>query len=152
MGSVESRGPLARASAGPSGPDPEAPASLLEQPLDADPGAISVGVQNPVFVMDNCRIHNREAMEALKTRTGIPTKFLPPWSPMLNPIEGVFSNFKHQIRTLITRDYAAEIVAISAMPVGEKGIRRGAILVRAFEAACPNLTVAVIDRHYQHLA
>jgi len=104
-------------------------------------------IQNPIFIMDNCRIHSRQALAQLQEDTGIPTQFLPPWSPMLNPIEGVFSCFKNTIRGFITVDYRNEILGIVALPHGSRSARRGALLERAYEAARDTLTPALIDGH-----
>lgn len=58
----------------------------LAEYFDLNPGS--------TLVMDNCRFHHRNDVLALLTEKGINYKFLPPYSPMLNPIEEVFSVLK----------------------------------------------------------
>jgi len=89
------------------------------------------GFHDPIFILDNCRIHSHEDLEELKIAFGIDYRFLPPWSPMLNPIENVFADFKREIRTLLGITYLQEIIDIDAGPRGDKGHRRGEVLVRA---------------------
>ena len=47
-----------------------------------------------VLVMDNAAIHHVEAVIDLLTAAGILIRFLPPYSPDLNPIEEAFSKVK----------------------------------------------------------
>ena len=73
--------------------------------------------------------------------------FLPPWSPMLNPIELVFADYKRIVRTEITVTRAAEVLAIVNMPHGEKCRRRNEILGEISVAACGDLCLEVIAAH-----
>lgn len=52
--------------------------------------------QNPGFVliMDNCRFHHRLDVKRFLVEKGINFKFLPPYSPQLNPIEEFFGYVK----------------------------------------------------------
>ena len=109
-------------------------------------------VRNPVFIMDNCRVHSRQVMATIEEETGIPTRFLPPWSPMLNPIDGVFSCFKNTIRGLVTVGYREEILEIATLPHGSRGARRGILLDRAYRVARGNLTPALIDGYCRGIA
>ena len=47
-----------------------------------------------VVIMDNCSIHHLERVLEMITSVGALVKFLPPYSPDLNPIELVFSKVK----------------------------------------------------------
>nr|GAT52207.1 TPR domain protein [Mycena chlorophos] len=51
-----------------------------------------------VLVMDNCRIHHVEEVEAICDERGIKLVYLPPYSPDYNPIEQSFSFIKSYIR------------------------------------------------------
>jgi transposase len=52
-----------------------------------------------VIVMDNVRFHhNREILESIRSR-GHVVKFLPPYSPFLNPIENMFAQWKQMVRS-----------------------------------------------------
>ena len=54
------------------------------------------------FVMDNVKFHHsKDVIELIKSRSHFPV-FLPPYSPMLNPIEMLFSKWKSLIKTTPT--------------------------------------------------
>ena len=106
---------------------------------------------DPIFVLDNCRIHSREDLEALRVAFGVEYCFLPPWSPMLNPIESVFADFKREVRTLLGITYLQEIVEIDAGPRGDKGRRRGEVLVRPCHEAARTLNPQTINSHINHV-
>ena len=47
------------------------------------------GSHNPIIALDNCWVvHSPEELEDLREAFGVEHRFLPPWSPMFNPIEG----------------------------------------------------------------
>jgi len=50
--------------------------------------------QNDLLIMDNCRFHHRRDVLDLFDENNINYRFLPPYSPQLNPIEEYFSHFK----------------------------------------------------------
>ena len=52
-----------------------------------------------VVIMDNCSVHHLERVAQMITNTGAILKFLPPYSPDLNPIELVFSKAKSFIKS-----------------------------------------------------
>ena len=52
-----------------------------------------------VVIMDNCAVHHLERITQMITSTGAILKFLPPYSPDLNPIELVFSKAKAFIKS-----------------------------------------------------
>jgi transposase len=57
------------------------------------------GIIGAVIVMDNVRFHhNNEILERIRSR-GHLVKFLPPYSPFLNPIENMFSQWKQLVRS-----------------------------------------------------
>jgi transposase len=59
---------------------------------------------NSVLIMDNARIHLGGRLQELCDARGVLLKYLPTYSPNLNPIEKVFSVMKSQIkrRNLLT--------------------------------------------------
>ena len=105
---------------------------------------------DPVLIMDNCRIHSREDLEELRASLGVEFRFLPPWSPMLNPIEEVFADFKRNVRTELSMVHAEELREIDVGPRGDKGRRRGAVLERAYATAVGVLEVGKINNHIAH--
>ena len=61
-------------------------ASLLEQHAD------------PILVMDNVNFHRMQIVVEEMAILGMEHKYLPPYSPFFNPIENVFSQWKHYVR------------------------------------------------------
>jgi transposase len=51
------------------------------------------------IILDNVRFHHSAIVSAVATQLGHRLLFLPPYSPMLNPIELLFSKWKSQIKT-----------------------------------------------------
>ncbi len=56
-----------------------------------------------IVVMDNLSSHKRERVRKLVEATGAQLRYLPPYSPDLNPIEQVFSKIKQLLRKLARR-------------------------------------------------
>lgn len=56
-----------------------------------------------VVVMDNLSSHKRDRTRQLIEQAGAELRFLPPYSPDLNPIEMVFSKIKQILRSLACR-------------------------------------------------
>jgi transposase len=56
-----------------------------------------------VVIMDNLSSHKRARTRALIEETGAMVKYLPPYSPDLNPIEMIFSKVKQSLRSLACR-------------------------------------------------
>ena len=54
---------------------------------------------NSVLIMDNASIHHLDNIQDLVNGTGAIIRFLPPYSPELNPIEHVFSQVKSFLKT-----------------------------------------------------
>ncbi len=57
-------------------------------------------------IMDNISVHKNSHVKGLIESTGAVVKFLPPYSPDLNPIEKLWSKLKQQLRRMdtLTRD------------------------------------------------
>jgi hypothetical protein len=52
------------------------------------------------FVLDNCHIHHEADLQDIRQNFHHEHRFLPPYSPRLNPIEGVFIIVKKYMRLL----------------------------------------------------
>ena len=68
-----------------------------------------------VVVLDNLVIHKQPAVRAAIERVGARLRFLPPYSPDLNPIELAFAKLKAFLRAARPRsfDQVVELVAIA---------------------------------------
>lgn len=56
-----------------------------------------------IVIMDNLSSHKRARVRTLIESSGARLRFLPPYSPDLNPIEMVFSKIKQALRSLACR-------------------------------------------------
>ena len=66
---------------------------------DASPYKICV-------LMDNVSFHHSVRVSGILTDLGYAWLFAPPYSPEYNPIEGIFSCFKHRVKTGMSIDEA----------------------------------------------
>ena len=55
------------------------------------------GIENPIFIMDNARIHHYRGLMDDEEIRQMPLTYLPPYSPFLNPIENIFSVWKNNV-------------------------------------------------------
>lgn len=58
-------------------------------------------MQDGYLVMDNAKIHKTNLVREVLTTSNLSIKFLPPYSPMLNPIEKCFSKMKAHARQIL---------------------------------------------------
>ena len=66
-----------------------------------------------IVVMDNLSSHKVEGVRAAIEATGAQLRYLPPYSPDLNPIEQVFAKVKALLRKAAARTLDALVVAIA---------------------------------------
>jgi transposase len=67
-----------------------------------------------IVIMDNLAAHKSDKTEALIVAAGAEVRFLPPYSPDLNPIEKMWSKVKAILRRTKARDADALLAAIGA--------------------------------------
>jgi putative transposase len=72
-------------------------------------------VPTDIVMMDNLGSHKSNAVRQAIRKTGAKLIFLPKYSPDLNPIEQVFSKFKHLLRRACARTYEAILAAIAQL-------------------------------------
>ena len=82
-----------------------------------------VSDEGMIVIMDNVRSHSETMLEELMTNTPHNCKFLPAWSPFLNPIEEVFAEHKAKIKKLFA-ERRPQIVSIDDHPRGTKTMDR----------------------------
>jgi len=73
--------------------------------------ALSAG---DIVVMDNLPAHKRPRVEELIKAAGAELRYLPPYSPDMNPIEKAFSKLKAYLRKLAERTVAGLMRALEA--------------------------------------
>lgn len=68
-----------------------------------------------VVILDNLAIHKQPAVHAAVARVGARLRFLPPYSPDLNPIELAFSKLKAFLRAARPRSFTqvVDLVALA---------------------------------------
>lgn len=71
-------------------------------------------ISNVIFVMDNCSIHKVQNVIKTIENSGHFLKFLPPYSPQLNPIEEAFSKWKTIIKSRNCNDAEELNLAITS--------------------------------------
>ncbi len=76
-------------------------------------------------IMDNISVHKNTHVKELIEATGATIKFLPPYSPDLNPIEKLWSKLKHNLRRMktSTRDIFDASIAEAIKLVKIKDLR-----------------------------
>lgn len=68
-----------------------------------------------IVVMDNLSSHKGDTTRELIEAAGAEVRFLPPYSPDLNPIEMIFAKIKHLLRSLECRTRQALWEAMQAV-------------------------------------
>jgi transposase len=70
-----------------------------------------------VVILDNLPIHKQPAVHAAVARVGARLRFLPPYSPDLNPIELAFSKLKAFLRAARPRSFThvVDLVALALL-------------------------------------
>ena len=70
--------------------------------------------QGDIVVMDNLAVHKSPQVKALVEERGAEVRFLPDYSPDLNPIEKMWSKVKAHLRRVKPRDDQSLLEAIGA--------------------------------------
>ena len=68
-----------------------------------------------IVIMDNLSSHKRPAIAAVLTAAGATLRYLPPYSPDLNPIEQAFSKLKAHLRKAAARTVEALWATIASL-------------------------------------
>ncbi|KAG7154532.1 putative DDE superfamily endonuclease domain-containing protein 27 [Homarus americanus] len=109
--------------------------------------AAIIGDARSILVLDNAPIHN--GIAAVYPELNF--KFLPPYSPCLNPIENCFSVFKSHLKQYLHR----EAPRCNAAHARQEGVTLNAlrenILQVGVEFALPSVTEHVVSQNYNHV-
>jgi transposase len=71
--------------------------------------------RNDVVVMDNLSAHKVSGVTQAIEQVGAEVRYLPPYSPDLNPIENLFSKFKTLLRSVAARTVGTLWKAIGSL-------------------------------------
>lgn len=70
--------------------------------------------EGDIVVLDNLQAHKSPSVAEILARKGCTVRYLPPYSPDLNPIEKAFSKLKASLRKLAERTVAGLINALES--------------------------------------
>ena len=107
-------------------------------------------IQNVVLVYDNCAIHREDIVRQVAWYADWEYSNLPPYSPMLNPIEECIGDVKSRIRSLLSTTFHQRRLRVANLPFGQKTAERLAILTEALAQSVGVLTPDIIQAHYRH--
>lgn len=106
-----------------------------------------------MLVFDNCRIHHAADLDSIpQIASGeFAYKFLPPYSPNLNPIENVFGMIKMHYQHLIDVEYSDRLVETYNAPFGTQMQSRQELLDEAFTRAISMVSNEDVANSFSHL-
>ena len=70
--------------------------------------------EGDIVVLDNLKAHKSPRVAEILARKGCTVRYLPPYSPDLNPIENAFAKLKAFLRKLAERTVAGLIAALES--------------------------------------
>lgn len=111
----------------------------------------STEIHNPILIFDNCTIHYAANIEDMCKSAGIKVKFLPPYSPNLNPIENVFGILKRRFKKKIAVQYRQALLDTNKLKRGLRMQTRNQILGLAFNQSLGEMKTTEINSCYDHL-
>ncbi|KAG0440220.1 hypothetical protein DMUE_1900 [Dictyocoela muelleri] len=72
-------------------------------------------ILNPIFILDNKRIHHFSVFKTIVDNNDLTVKYLPPYSPFINIIQGFFSKLKNYV---IRKEVANELELFGVIQEG----------------------------------
>lgn len=100
-----------------------------------------------ILVLDNLRAHQRDLLDLILSPRGHQYIFLPPYSPMLNPVEHCFSIFKSGTKQELVARHR-EICATDRLQHGQKMAARARILKDIMKNNIPLITPEKVAHSY----
>ena len=101
------------------------------------------------LVMDNCHCHRDEDISDICSDI-VQYRFIPPYSPNLNPIENIIGNIKN-MRKLLWTEYRGELLDSFNLPWGQKASSREIILDSAFMDSLVQINPEISNNTYEHM-
>jgi transposase len=111
----------------------------------------SNGIARPCFILDNCSIHNVDDISEACDIFGSDFNFLPPYSPMLNPVEGCIADVKRAIQTEFATGLRPALLNLASLPYGQRTKQREQLLLQALKIALAVITPQLVRAHQNHM-
>jgi hypothetical protein len=111
----------------------------------------SLQIARACFILDNCSIHNEDDVNEACEMFGCEFNFLPPYSPMLNPIEGCIGDVKREIQREFATTLRARLLALGSAPYGQRTRQREQLLLQALRTALQVITPQLVQAHQHHM-
>lgn len=105
---------------------------------------------NVCLVLDNSSVHKKEIVKEL-CNGRCKYKFLPPYSPNLNPIENIFAIIKKYMKKELATELREQLLETFHLPWGQKTAARQSILDQAFVTALTLISTPTLQNTYQHM-
>ena len=105
-----------------------------------------MGDEQAVLIMDNAPVH----MNMQRNFPNLEIKYLPAYSPFLNPIENCFSVFKTYLKHFLHATVGQCTPVRAAREGTTLQALRERLLLRGVETALPHVTQDIVCRNYNH--
>jgi len=112
---------------------------------------VQMEINNPCIILDNCPIHKNEEIDWISNNYDCEYRFLPPYSPMLNPIEEVIKDVKHDIKSQFADPLRSKILNIKSPQKGSRSFERFRILKIALQKAIESQGKNAIKSHFNSM-
>jgi transposase len=108
-------------------------------------------IADACLILDNCAIHSVEDVAEACDIFGCEFNYLPPYSPMLNPVEGCIGDVKRAIQTAFATALRPALLALAALPYGQRTRGREQLLLQALTNALGVITPQLVRAHEHHM-
>ena len=102
------------------------------------------------FQICNCPIHKNVDFDGILGPSNIQYRFLPRYSPDLNPIENVFGFMKARYKRILATEYGEEMLNTTKLDRGFQMATRDEIMQTAFTRALSSVTVQEVNDYINH--
>lgn len=96
-------------------------------------------LKNVCLILDNSPVHRKEDVKEV-CENKVKYRFLPVYSPNLNPIENIFGLIKNIMRKLLATTYRNELLDTFNLPWGQKTMARQEILDSCYVTAASQIS------------
>jgi hypothetical protein len=108
-------------------------------------------ITNACFVLDNCAIHNVEDVTEACEMFGSDFNSLPPYYPMLNPVEGCIGDVNRATQTAFATILHPTLLNLASVPPDQRTRQRERLLLQALTLTLPVITPQLVQAHQNHM-